>query len=172
MVSEQWRFNLKYQHKDVVRFLEKVQCNGRNSCWIWQGSYFSNGYGLFKIRYNNRAYNYPAHRISYHLFTGANVDNIQVLHQCDVRACINPYHLFLGTQKDNIQDMIAKGRRVLNPRKGSDNTFAKLTDDDVIAIREYYDNGIYNKTQMARLMGMSYSTIGRVCNRVSWKHIS
>jgi hypothetical protein len=56
---------------------------------------------------------------------------LRVLHRCDHPACVNPAHLFLGTQKDNMQDAKSKNRTT----QGRRNAMAKLTSEDVLAIR-------------------------------------
>lgn len=60
---------------------------------------------------------------------------MQVLHRCDVKICVNPDHLFLGTQADNIRDMDAKGRRRQINVRGTAHYAARLTEDQVRAIR-------------------------------------
>lgn len=53
-----------------------------------------------------------AHRASWVAYRGPIQNGVKVLHQCDVRSCVNPDHLFVGSQKDNVYDMIGKGRAV------------------------------------------------------------
>jgi hypothetical protein len=49
------------------------------------------------------------------LANGPIPQNMNVLHRCDVPACVNPSHLFLGTHLDNMRDAAAK-RRLSVPR--------------------------------------------------------
>lgn len=51
-----------------------------------------------------------ANRISHELHNGLIPEGMQVLHHCDVPACVNPTHLFLGTAVDNVEDKLRKGR--------------------------------------------------------------
>lgn len=51
-----------------------------------------------------------AHRFIWTVFKGDIPDDFSVLHECDVRRCINLEHLFLGTSADNTKDMLDKGR--------------------------------------------------------------
>ena len=75
-------------------------------CVLWTANSDKNGYG--KIYYNKK--HWRAHRLSYYLNKGEISESLQVCHQCDTPACINPQHLFLGTNKDNMIDKVKKGR--------------------------------------------------------------
>ncbi len=64
------------------------------------------------------------------------IEELQVLHDCDNPSCCNPKHLFLGTCQDNVNDMFNKERE--NKAKGISHGMSKLTEEDVIKIREKY----------------------------------
>jgi len=87
--------------------------NKTASCWLWTGTADRRGYGHLTI--NGKQY--LAHRIMWEETNGPVPIGVNVLHRCDVSACVNPAHLFLGTQGDNVRDMIHKGR--MNPRWGA-----------------------------------------------------
>lgn len=78
-----------------------------SGCWVWCGYLMNNGYGGVRSG-KNITY---AHRLSYKLFKGDIPSGLHILHQCDVRACVNPAHLRAGTNQDNIRDSMVKGRR-------------------------------------------------------------
>ena len=74
-------------------------------CWLWTKSCGSHGYGnLWRLN------EYLAHRVAYRAFKGEIKKDLDVLHICDTRSCINPNHLFQGTAQDNAKDALAKGR--------------------------------------------------------------
>jgi len=54
-----------------------------------------------------------------------------VLHKCDVTACVNPDHLYLGGQADNMRDMHRRGRFPEAAKFGN----AKLTREQGQSIR-------------------------------------
>jgi hypothetical protein len=89
-----------------------------------------------------------------------------VLHRCDTRLCGNPAHLFTGTSLDNWLDSIAKGRQpVVIP--GEANGSAKLTDNDVRAIRRFKGPAAV----LAKKYGVNFCTILRVIRRETWRHV-
>lgn len=91
--------------------------NKDTGCMEWQGQVGSSGYGQIKA-FGKMV---SCHRLSFELYNGAIPFNLEVMHSCDNRICVNPDHLSLGTHKENMNDMADKGRRVQgkpNPRKG------------------------------------------------------
>jgi hypothetical protein len=124
------------------RFWRKV--NKTEGCWLWTDKPNAYGYGLIN-EFGKNGKRWFAHRYSWFLHNGEipksnNYHGTVVRHKCDNRLCVNPDHLELGTQKDNVRDMDARGRRVSNPKSGSDHWKRKrthcakgheLTDDNI-----------------------------------------
>lgn len=81
-----------------------------NGCWIWQGSKNQDGYGLLCLYDAGRITTIGAHRLSYEHHVGPIPAGAVLMHDCDVRACINPDHLRPGSQSENIREMYEKGR--------------------------------------------------------------
>jgi hypothetical protein len=111
----------------------------------------------------------PAHRVSWTLHNGAIPNGLHVLHHCDNPQCVNPAHLWLGTNADNMRDMIRKGRG--NVAGGEDHGSAKLTEKQVIEIRERYAAGNITQHELGNEYGISKQTIGEIIRREIWKHI-
>ena len=131
-------------------------------CWEWDLYKQEDGYGVIKA--NGKAQ--LAHRVSYEAFKGSPED-MHVCHTCDNPGCVNPEHLFLGTNQDNVTDKMNKGRhRSGGPAKSGDKR-AKLTSEDVLAIRQSTDN----QPTLATQYGVSQATISNIKRRVVWTHI-
>jgi hypothetical protein len=119
-----------------------------NECWIWQGALKPSGYGNVWID----GVCWITHRASWFLKFGEIPAGLRVLHDCDVRACINPDHLHLGTSADNSREMVERGRY-----RGP----AVLTLQQAHEIRSLLDEGL-TQVVVARRFGVSQATISHV----------
>lgn len=143
----------------MIRFWAKVNKDTPNGCWVWTGGTTPDGYGNFRV---NGVY-HRAHRFSYAVHIGPIPDGMYVCHTCDNPACVNPAHLWLGTNDDNMADMARKGRA--QTRTGEESHWAKLTEDDVRAIRA---DRTSSQREIAARYGVHRSLISMIRSRKRW----
>jgi DNA-binding MarR family transcriptional regulator len=65
---------------------------------------------------------------------------------------------------------IGKGTRV-GIFHGSDNRFAKFTEDDIRTIRQLAAAGEYTKAKIAKMYNTTDANISKIVLRQSWKHV-
>jgi Mor family transcriptional regulator len=133
-------------------------------CWYWIGGKGRGGYGQMKVDGKMKG----THRVSYECFRGDIPEGMCVLHACDVPACVNPAHLFVGTTQDNVDDKMAKGR--LKPNPGDKNGNSKITEDDVLKIREASAAG-ESYDSIAKRFPVDKTNIGYIVRRKTWAHV-
>jgi hypothetical protein len=145
-------------------FWNRVKVGHPEECWEWIGKPDSVGYGA--MTYQKKSWR--SHRLSYVLTYGNNIPKgMSICHRCDNRKCCNPNHLFLGTHQENISDMIQKQRQI----KGECVHSCKLTETDVVQIRQMYDKGKVGYIRLSKQFGVNYKTIQAIIRRKTWKHI-
>lgn len=150
------------------RFWEKVdKSGGPDSCWNWTASLDKRGYGQFGVR---RGVMKISSRLAYEFTNGPVPQNLHVCHTCDNPACCNPAHLWLGTAADNTADMMAKGRDGHGQLSGELNPRAKLTENDVRAIKKRLTAGERIRN-VARDYDVTESLIGQIKRKRIWKHV-
>ncbi len=114
----------------VLPLTERVKLDDASGCWLWQGTKISDGYG--HIRWHGKMV--LAHRLFAHMFLGFPLDERQVLHKCDVPACVNPAHLFIGDHRMNMRDCSIK-KRTLGQKKTHCKRGHLLAGENIIAYR-------------------------------------
>jgi hypothetical protein len=139
------------------RFMLLVE-KTKSGCWLWNGSINkSRGYGIASF---GKGRGFLAHRVSYVLFVGAIPRGLLVLHDCDVRRCVNPAHFFLGTDGDNAKDSMNKLRKP-----------SKLKPQDIPVIRRLYFEDCWSQRRVAAHFGVTQSNISHVLKGNTWAHI-
>jgi hypothetical protein len=124
------------------------------------------GYGAMSVNGRMRT----AHRVAWKLYRGDIPKDMFVLHRCDNRICVNPDHLFLGTPQTNADDMVAKGRSPHSRFIGERNGRVKLTEKQVIEIKNRRQQG-ENWKILAKEYDVSHQTIWKISTGLRWRHI-
>jgi hypothetical protein len=75
------------------------------------------------------------------------------------------------TRSHNIRETYKLHLRPENTYKGSGNKMAKLTEEQVLQIRERYSKGEIFQTELAKEYHVVHSLIGMIINRKIWNHI-
>ena len=147
------------------RFIEKIEkSSDPEGCWNWKAS-LRGGYGQFKVAGKMVL----SHRFSFELFKGEIPAGLCVCHTCDNPACVNPNHLFLGTHAENMADKVKKNRQ--SRLKGTEHPQSKLSEEQVLQIRELYATGNFSQRQLAKQFGVVQAQIYRIINRKKWTHL-
>jgi DNA-binding CsgD family transcriptional regulator len=157
----------------IDRFMDKVSPEPMSGCWLWTGSVNRAGYGMFHVRHDaarNRSHAALAHRVSFEVFKGQELGQLQALHHCDNPACVNPAHLFAGRPADNVADMDGKGRRVNRPMRGSRHANSKVTETDVLQMFALRLQGL-TQQQIGNRFGISQVQVGNILRKNQWKQV-
>lgn len=146
--------------QQYIKSKVKVTKDGK---WLWQGCFFRGKYGQAMWKGEH----WRAHRLSYTAFVGEIPEGMCVCHKNDCPQDVNPENLFLSDNDGNMRDMVEKGRA----SRGSKNFNAKFTDEEVKQIRIRCQKG-ETKLKVSEDFNVHRSTIERICNGETWKHVS
>lgn len=139
-------------------------------CWEWTGG-LRLGYGAFSVNLGpgiNKTV--PAHRFIVEQTQRCLKPDEVVCHHCDNRKCVRPEHLFIGYQRDNVHDAMAKG--IFTPiQRGIKRPNAKLSDEDVVAMRTAFAVGDLRMQDIGTRYKVSVSLVHGILKGTRWSHI-
>jgi hypothetical protein len=132
-------------------------------CWAFRGAETGDGYPTFGAEGKH----WSAHRVSYELASGPIPAGAWVLHLCHHPWCVNPRHLVLGDNDENVRHRQEAGRSL----SGERNPRAKLTEAQVIELRQRYAAGGVSRYRLAKETGLTDFAIKAMLERRTWKHL-
>jgi len=147
------------------RFEAKYVPEPMSGCWLWFAARTPAGYGSF---WTGKRLQH-AHRFAFEIFVRPLVADECVLHRCDTPACVNPAHLFVGSKADNSADMLEKRRHWTLAFRGEENRNSKLTDDNLVVIRDMLRRRIRH-VDIADRFGVHKSLISHIKRGKIWIH--
>lgn len=152
-----------HDRSEIERFNAKVAKLGKTSCWEWTGAKRASGHGEF--RHQGRTF--PAAAVAL-ILSGSPKPPAKpwALHRCDNPGCVNPRHLYWGTPQDNVDDAWSRHRHKVADERPA----AKLTNGDVVAIRDAYMNGASGR-ELAAIYGMAPCSIYQITSGEKWKSV-
>lgn len=145
----------------VARLLARTKLDKQTGCLLWTGAVNKSGYA--QVRRNGAVVS--AHRVALELSGVPVKANDLVLHQCDVRHCINPQHLRVGTHLENVRDAVARKRYPYGTKVLS----AKLDEDKVRTIKQW--SKTHSQRKLAEIFGVCKWTISQILTGKAWKHV-
>ncbi len=146
------------------RFEDKWEVVTESGCWLWVARLNKHGYGTFQIGCRSCL----AHRVSFEIYRSPIPEGMEILHKCDVRACVNPQHLYVGTQFENMRDR--SERSSWEQAKGSQSVRSKLTEEDVLEIRRMSSAG-RSYAELSERFGICKSNVATIVRRETWRHV-
>ncbi len=131
-----------------------------NGCFVCTSHSPHRGY--HQLKRNGRVQ--MMHRWIYEQIYGVVPDSAVVHHICGNTLCINPLHLTVKDRSLHIGDH----RRGIPGNKGELNAASKLTDVDVMAIRQDRE---HSNTWWSKKYGVSQTVVSSVRLGKTWKHL-
>jgi len=111
---------------------------------------------------------YLVHRLVALLFV-INENNLPEVNHKDANKSNNDYNnLEWVTHKENMEH--ASNKKLFNDRKGINNSKSKITEKQVLEIRELYNRGI-KSPRISLMYGITKESVMNIVRKITWSHI-
>lgn len=134
----------------------------QGDCVVFTGHRDEDGYGHLTVNGADTR----AHKAAFELAHGPIELGQVVRHRCDNPPCIKVEHLEPGTHADNGNDKAIRDRST----HGESNPSAKLTEAQVVEIREAIASGVKQR-DIATKYGVGQSSISRIKRGTHWTRV-
>lgn len=156
-----------YEDHLLEKFWSKVARAGEDECWLWKGNVSNFGHGIMCRTKDGITSHEGAHRFIYYQAFPNTPKSAHICHHCDVPSCVNLKHLYAGSAVTNVRDRHSRGRNAQGELCGT----AKLSKEDVLTIRAFFDANMYNAELLAKRYKVSVGCVESAARRKSWRHI-
>jgi len=163
MSKERWKQIEGYDNRYWVSDLGRVK-NKRKVMAIKKTVH---GYYRICLYSDGKQKGQMVHRLVLGAFVGACPDGMETRHLNGVNGDNHVENLVWGTRAENIKDKMEHGAVPL----GAAHSKAKLTDKQVLEIREKFKARDYKREIVAAEYGVSEWTIQNIRSGQSWKHL-
>lgn len=137
-----------------------------SGCLLWSGSVTRLGYGVFSVRGRT----VMAHRAAVLLAGSPLPPGIDAAHRCHNRLCVSADHVRPLTHAENMAESRGLNAASYDDRRGERNWNARLTADDVLAIRSAFSEGAAQETLASRF-GITQAAVSQIVNGHRWRHL-
>lgn len=159
--------HLQYTPADLEHFWSKVDRSG--DCWLWLCGLDADGYGQHRLSGYGKI---KAHRFACYVQDGPpSAGKPLALHTCNEPACQRGGHLYWGTNQDNARDMVSSGHARGGCRISEHARLAKLTVDQIRAIRARWMHGDITQKDLGALYGITQPTVSQIVLRKIWRQV-
>lgn len=144
-------------------YIQSILSMQTDECIAYPFAKGTKGYGLGSYK----AKRWHAHRFVCAAVHGEAKPGQMALHSCGNAWCVNHRHLRWGSGSENAADRALMGKTA----RGSFNGWAKLTEDDVRAIKARRRSGMTG-VEAGRPFGASKYTVSLIMKGKQWAHVS
>jgi hypothetical protein len=124
----------------------------------------NSGHSYYSIRRVNRS----GHRFVFECFCGAIPDGLEINHKNGDKQDNRLLNLELATRGQNLQHAHDTG--LIRIPKGVNNAYSKLTDEQVLWIREMSRQG-WSQNEISLYVPVHQATVSEIVRRKRWKHL-
>jgi hypothetical protein len=160
--------NGRYQASSLGR-IATMNYKNSHQIRIMKPAKDANGYYRTMIIINGKLSTIKVHRIVAQAFIQNPLNKLEVNHINNNRDDNRISNLEWVTRRENLDHMLNQNRQSLN--NGSKNGMAKLTEIQVLAIRQEYKPYVVQKQELAKKYNVSISLIKDIVGNRTWRHL-
>ena len=170
-MKEIWKSIKQYPNYEVSNLgrVKRIPHKYRKTELILKPQETKNGYLRVNLYKNNRMFHVFIHRLVLGAFQGYNKTKVIVNHRDS-----NPKNNILTnlewcTTQENVKYSFEHGNKFMT--KGEQCSWHKLTEEQVIDIRNRFKIGAHNMRELADYFNVNKTTIWEIIHRKIWRHI-